>query len=310
MAVTGTTFSAKGGTGNTTELRALGAQVSAAIASAGMVKTTDTGQVDWATVTWITSTQTWGYEIWRFNDALQATKPIFVKLVYTQPANPIMLQITAQVGTATDGAGNLTSAPNTNTSVTTTNDICKAGTSASITAVKPWYIYGDGSSLVIACYPEGITGSTGGYGGLFILERARHVDGTPLGDGVAILWIAATGSGTATAQSLNHHNLTPQLGAITGGQGALVAAAYIMPASGVFGTNMYVLPYFTGTTPRLGAPSLMVVGTIKADMATGNVFTLTHYGASATFVAVSPTGAYPLGMNATPVNIGLGIRIA
>jgi hypothetical protein len=79
----------------------------------------------------------------------------------------------------------------------------------------------------------------------------------------------------------------------------------------VFGSNMYTLPWFTGFTPRLGAPSTMVIGTIRADMATGNVFPITHYGASATFVAISPSG-YSLCMGgAGGITVyGLAVRTA
>lgn len=311
MSVTGTTFSAKASTNNTAELRALGSQINAAIASAGMVQTTDTGQVDWSTINWVTGEQTWGYEVWRFNDPLQATNPVFVKLVYSQPAGPLALNITAQVGTATDGAGNLTSAPNTNTSVTDSIAFCARGSSTGGSAqlVKPWYVYGDGSSLIIASVPELANGGSTGLGGLFILERARHTDGTPLGDGVVIHWMTGA-STTATIQSLLLHNLAPQLvSASASGGWVPMAPSTMSPASGVLGTNMYVLPYFTGFTPRLGAPSKMVVGIFKADMPTGNQFALTHYGESGTFIAFSPVGGYLLGMGGA-VNVGLGLRVS
>jgi hypothetical protein len=173
--------------------------------------------------------------------------------------------------------------------------------------VRPWYIYGDGSSFVLAGSPETMIGTVSGYGGVFILERARNVDGTPLADGAHISWINGTAL-TTYGQSLLFHTLTPQLGQGSFGWVPSVLAAFT-PSTGVIGSNMYILPYFTGFTPRLGAPSKMVVGTIKADMPAGNTFTLTHYGESATFVAISPSGAYVLGMGAA-TNIGLGIRIA
>lgn len=310
MAVTGTTFSTKTGTANTTELRALGTQINAAVASAGLVQTTDTGQVNWATINWATGAQAWGYEVWRFNDALQATHPVFVRITYAQPSSPLALNITAAVGTATDGAGNLTAAPNTNSSVTGAVAICSVGSSSPITAVKPWYVYGDGSSLIIASTPEYMAAASSGQGGLFILERARHTDGTPLGDGVALLWISGT-LPTPSAQSLLIHNLTPQLGgfANVGWLPAVTSAA--TPTSGVLATNMHVLPYFTGFTPRLGAPSTMVVGIMKADMPTGNSFPLTHYGENGTFVAISPPGAYPMSMAGSSVTLhGVAVRVS
>lgn len=294
MAVTGTTFSAKGGTASTAELRALGAQFSAAIASAGMVKTTDTGQVDWTTITWVTGVQTWGYEVWRFNDALQATKPVFIRLLYTQTTQNI-LGITAQVGTATDGAGNLASMAGTGTSVTTARAICSNGASTSTTTVSPSYIYGDGSALVMAITPDRHIGGATGFGGLLILERARALDGSALGDGVVCFWLAGATT-TTTVQTVFLHNLYAQPAALSN-EGLFPSASSGTPASTIIGANMYTFPWFTGFTPRLGAPSTMVIGTARNDMTVGNVFACDHYGTSRSFVALTPTYAYAFCMN-------------
>lgn len=287
MAVTGTTFSNKAATTTTAELRTLcGSQISAGIAAAGMVKTTDTGQVDWTTITWVAGIQTWGYEIWRFGDALHATKPVFVRLLYTA-TNASVLNITAQLGTGTDGAGNLTSAPNTGVSVTAVMDICKAGSGAvSVIQVSPWYIYGDGSSLVISSAPERMTGSTTtGYGGYFYVERARDTDGTPLGDGFNYCYMPGNASNAYT-QTVLQHNFYTQPGNAQGVGYFPLSGGQL--SSGVLGSTMFTMPWFTGNTPRLGAPSQIIIGVNRADMSVGNQFTCKHYGADRTFVYIGP----------------------
>src|SRR4051812_43985318 len=61
--------------------RSWGSGLSAQFAAMGLVKTADTGQIDWSTITTpVASSQKMGYEIWRFNDALQATKPVFIRI--------------------------------------------------------------------------------------------------------------------------------------------------------------------------------------------------------------------------------------
>jgi hypothetical protein len=89
--------------------RVWGKGLSDALAAAGLTQTSDTGQINWATVTApVASNGVGGYEIWRFNDAAHSTLPIFIKLEYaagtTTVSRPSMY---ITVGTASDGAGNI-----------------------------------------------------------------------------------------------------------------------------------------------------------------------------------------------------------
>lgn len=90
-----------------------------------LVRTSDTGQVDidaMVAPAWTTPPYSMGYLVYRFNDALQATKPIFVKLEFvfvnystssnsTATANGQgFMQTKMTFGTGTDGAGTITNA--------------------------------------------------------------------------------------------------------------------------------------------------------------------------------------------------------
>lgn len=88
--------------------RAWGSEVSSRLASLGLVQTEDTGQIDWETATRPSINQSGGYEIWRFDDTLQATAPIFIRLEYRTGSNATRPEIWVLVGTGSDGAGNLT----------------------------------------------------------------------------------------------------------------------------------------------------------------------------------------------------------
>src|SRR4051812_38221933 len=82
--------------------RAWGSGIAAQIAAMGLVQTSDTGQINWTTVTRPGINVLAGYEMWRFADSLQATKPVFIRLDYgIAPVANDRPRIVARVGTAT-----------------------------------------------------------------------------------------------------------------------------------------------------------------------------------------------------------------
>lgn len=153
---------------NDATLRAWVQNIHDAFAACGMVQTADTGQVNPATVTYGSGT---AYEVWRFDDALQAAAPVFVKIEYTR--NATSLGIT--VGQATDGAGNLSSLL-----------VAKATLSLSASTTEyASYASGDGSSFAIIFTP-----SNSVTNGCFIIERSRATTG----EATAEAFVIATGS--------------------------------------------------------------------------------------------------------------------
>lgn len=90
------------------EWQAWAGRVEAALSGCGLVQTADTGQQAAASQTYPASVNDWSrYQMWRFNDSLQATYPIFVKIMFGRVAQSFDVHIRVEVGTATDGAGNL-----------------------------------------------------------------------------------------------------------------------------------------------------------------------------------------------------------
>jgi hypothetical protein len=88
--------------------RIWGAEFNSYLAAVGMVQTADTGQIDWVTVLRPGVSTDAGYEIWRMNDTLQATAPIFVKFIYGTGSQSGYPRINMQVGTGSNGTGTLT----------------------------------------------------------------------------------------------------------------------------------------------------------------------------------------------------------
>lgn len=87
--------------------RAWGQAISQALASVGMVKTADTGQINWAQAALPAAGGSSGYEIWRFDDALQSVAPIFFKLEYGAGAVVATPQLYLTVGKDSSGAGEI-----------------------------------------------------------------------------------------------------------------------------------------------------------------------------------------------------------
>ena len=170
--------------------RAWGAAVNNLFSTAGLIQTADTGQINWSTVVRAAPYGIAGYEIWRFNDALQATTPIFFKISYGTGQNTQTLSAKIAVGSGSDGSGNLT------------------GLGA---ALEYWWIFGatnqdtpnskiltiisgDGSGFVIV---NAINGATTGHKGTAIIDRIRNSDGTPSSRGLCYRmhnhdWVAPT----------------------------------------------------------------------------------------------------------------------
>lgn len=91
--------------------RAWATELYNAIISCGLVQTADTGQLATPVVaSRPVNGQVAGYWIFRFNDALQGTAPIFLKISPGRGSNGNATRLLVQIGTGSDGAGNLTGA--------------------------------------------------------------------------------------------------------------------------------------------------------------------------------------------------------
>lgn len=109
--MTTTAYSTVLSTTNDVEFRAFVQEYHDSLVTIGLTQTSDTGQINPATVNKPTVNNTVaGYEIWRFNDTIQATSPIFLKIEYglSSTLNNQPSKVWFTVGTGSDGAGNIT----------------------------------------------------------------------------------------------------------------------------------------------------------------------------------------------------------
>lgn len=96
--------------GSDAQFQTWGAQVNAALTAAGLTNTSDTGQINWSTVVRATSNTDAGYEIWRLNDTLQASRPCFLKFRYGTTSSTDRPRLLVDIGEGSNGSGSLTGA--------------------------------------------------------------------------------------------------------------------------------------------------------------------------------------------------------
>ena len=90
------------------------------------------------------------YDIFAFNDGLQATSPLFIKIQYlTGPSStPGSFRYNYQMGTAHDSSGSLTGVSTLTTIANTANSNTTLATN------QPVYASGDGSYMTLAAYSD------------------------------------------------------------------------------------------------------------------------------------------------------------
>lgn len=271
--------------------RTWGSTISAAFAAVGMVQTADTGQINWTTVAipGMASTDA-GYEVWRFDDALQATVPIFFRVVYGTGgvANNRTRVLLHSVGTGSDGAGNLTGAIAYNTNIT-------YGATTDNTA-RNCYFSSDGSGLAaVLCLDSSYVGSRG----VMVIDRLRDADGTPNGAGFIVAAIGGMNSANYAIWSPPTVH-TPNGWSPYGGLWpAMIPQGSLSTSSD--GTDVHVAPLLAAV-PETHNTKMVVVYTLNDDNTYGTQ-AITHLGASRTYQRIAGNLNSPIAPVSTSVTM-------
>lgn len=300
----GQTLNLNHNTATDAAFRLWGGGISASLATAGLVQTSDTGQINWSTVTTVGTFTVAGYEVWRFNDSLQSTKPIYLKLEYGTGAATSNVGMWITCGTATNGSGTLSSQAGTGTSTTNRISITNTSTTSTAATGSVYVNMPDSSCIGVLAWP-GISSTFGGF--FFMVERTRDPDGTPNSDGYINLISNAhsTTAGACTFQQRHFYTTAQYSNNISRG----MAPAFDDTAltSLAQGTTLYPLPFFTGLSPRLGGASKLVVVLGKTDVAANNSFSMTHYGSSRSWISAGAGATSGGGWGPWCLNGGSGI---
>lgn len=182
---------------NDAGFRAWVADLSARLSAIGLVQTADTGQIDTGTVSRPGTNSDGGYEIYRFDDPLQATAPIFIKFYYGTAGSANRTRIRIELGTGSDGSGAITGSWFTPINASAENGFATGVTHASFLSHSPGYL-----ALV-----WGVDGATTDLPrSVFYLCRSCDANGDPDARGIWYAW----GQGgnlysTGAAENLCHN---------------------------------------------------------------------------------------------------------
>jgi hypothetical protein len=264
-----------------TEYRAWGARYAPAWAAAGLVQTADTGQINWATVSPSpTGGSASGYEIWRFNDAAQATVPMFMKIEYGAGAvsSP---GIWVTVGTGSSGAGAITGINFARAPLIFQN-LANA-------AAGDFWVSGVGDGWVALCTSGGATGGAAAATNFFCIERLRLADGTA--DTSADAGFVVCARNGASSSPFTAVLQDASVSEVVGVGGWPTLNPYSPPASsGAYKGQIYAYTYH----PVLGRPRGAMKSAVCCfvnDLPSYAGFSIPVYGVTSTF---RHTGTAPL----------------
>lgn len=254
-----------------------------ALVFCGLVQTADTGQIDLTAVSAPGAANTsMGYEIWRFNDALQATAPLMLKVEYGSGALAAASSIWLTLSTGTNGAGT----PN---GKVTPRFQLDEGVGTDTTPRKN-HQSGNGSRFVLALWRNPAAAQNIVFG----VERTKDVNGADTNEGAFLFLLNPASAtkwqlcplmvGVASAQSYQQGGLTPMNGGdAAGADRGNIGVHVICPASRRGSEN----------------PLRQLLGYWLADAAADATFTANIYGIDHTFIALggaaAAQGAYGIG---------------
>lgn len=165
-------FGARLSNADTTLFRAWGSAVSTALGQM-LTRVTQTGEINWTTVNApVAATTFQGFEVYRLNDSLQSTAPLFFKFEYGSGGSSSTTAIRLTIGKSVDGNGTITSVLQSAITVFSYNGTLP--TSASNCYISN----GDGSGFVFSLQPD-LDSRAGGF---CCVERSRNSQGQPTAD--------------------------------------------------------------------------------------------------------------------------------
>lgn len=273
------TFSSSPDLSTDAAFRAWGLALSTALQSL-FAKVTQTGEINWATVSKpATNGASAGFEVYRFNDSLQSTVPIFFKIEYGAYAGgTIRPSIWMTVGKGADGSGNITSELFARSVIVGGNNIWTA------TPKNSYAGSGDGSLMVLSMWPSD-TGSQDGAGQVFALERSRDDSGNPTGAG--LFWSRSTAGAFTSIEAIDYVAMTKNSMSF-----GCIPIPYAC-ADGVSLSNGDTVPVFTGSvmTPgRVAWVPTAIIGVARAEAGVGVPLTEAYSGID--YLALGPASSY------------------
>jgi len=263
---------------------AWGQAIHNALSALGFVNTADTGQVNWTTVSGGANPAAGalvGYEVWRFADTLQSTRPIYFRVEYRTASTSAYGYLQFLFGTGSDGAGNLTGSATNTISMHGFNSGSVGG------GTGDWRLSSDGSNL----FALGAWGSVASRAGnqALLFSRTQNNDGTYNSDG---WWWHNSDSSVLSSVGIYNAagNAVSNTSTTNGGFAPLGNSTGSTLTSGA---DLYLAPLMVIVAGKVSPPS-NVYACYPGDVADGATITISGH----TFLAVTTTFSKTVVMNA------------
>jgi len=268
------------------QFRAWASAIHNALSAVGLVNTSDTGQINLATVTNPGANTSGGYEIWRFNDANQSNDPIYFKIEYGCGTTTSRPSLRWTFGTGSNGSGTISNA--------SSQIIVNSGIS-SPTNPELHVCHVDGALIV---FDDTATASaTGSTCMTMVLERFRDANGAvitsggDMGFGYLNFGPTAVGNGQRKGGSWTESNAVQQLGV---GSGADHEGKKKMGPTLIGNNHPFITFLFIPST----------------EVAAGDSGSVSVYGTSRTYKAFAKTGTLPTHAIANSLmNVGTALNL-
>lgn len=251
------------------------------VTNCGLTNTTDTGQTATGSLTYsATLNSVAGFRVYKFNDTLQATSPIFIKMEFgTGASSSTAPAITVTVGSSTNGAGTITGIAGTRVS-------CTYGSAPNSTVSNnvSRYCYNTTQGVLGFQFKIGNQNTGSAFtaiGGLHIF-RSVDASGAPTSVSALILSNNLSNLGTSASgpfmQGLGYSLTTTFPPTASTTQWATIP---LNAATTLAGTNGQVFPAFqwapTSSTPPYGITNAYALG-VNAEIPMNVTVTVTILG--------------------------------
>ena len=222
-------------------------------------KVTQSGEINLSTVSMPASANTsQGFEVYRFNDSLQATAPLYFKIEYGSTSLAVTPGCWLTVGKGADGSGTITS-------VLLARQLVFYPYSNSASFYNSYIGSGDGSCLIFSLFPS--APGIGAQGSYCVVERSRDSNGNPTAAGV--FWQYSGQSNSSDYCETSDYSTAQKI--------SLTSGCINIPAN--LSTNISLSdgvssPVFTGfvmTPSRVSWVPTAVVGAAQQDFGIGVV---------------------------------------
>lgn len=253
--------------------RSWGSAVSAIFDSAGWTKTSDTGQVNWTTVT-TPASGSWVYEIRQpASDPLQTgATAYYIKVEYGTKTTAQTPNMRLTIGTGTNGSGTLTGFVAGPFNILNNSAATTGLGLATFECDFSW----DSSRFVALMWRTTLNAAAIG---VFMIERTKNTDGTDSSDGVTLLIGYAPSADSGRQQSIIFGK---GLGNVSNGP-IFLRNNLLSGSTDNFANSIPISPVYP-TYGKFGNPHTGIATAWGSDVAEGEIMTTLLYGATRTYL--------------------------